>query len=80
VSDFESRSVVEMTTEAVIIRCRCGDPASHQGEICPKGQTVDLGVISYWHRNPLKRLAHAVSNFAKSHDFPHVRVKKQKEK
>lgn len=27
----------------------------------------DLGVISYWHRNPLKRWAWAIRNFLKQH-------------
>jgi hypothetical protein len=36
-------SVQEATIEAVVIR--------------KDGTTEDLGVVSYWHKNPLKRLA-----------------------
>lgn len=56
-------SLSESTLEVKIIRCGCGDPDSHNGArgpatVCPKPRAVeDKGVISYWHRNPLKRWA-----------------------
>lgn len=43
--------------DAVVIRCGCGDPTSHLGEVCPKGILVNLGTVAYFHRNPLRRLA-----------------------
>lgn len=43
--------------DAVVIRCGCGDPASHAGQVCPMGIPVELGTIAYFHRNPLRRLA-----------------------
>lgn len=43
--------------DAVVIRCGCGNPDSHKGEVCPKGKPVNLGTIAYFHRNPLRRLA-----------------------
>ncbi|MEK6323615.1 MAG: hypothetical protein AABN33_18395 [Acidobacteriota bacterium] len=45
----------EVSISAVVIRCRCGDPDSHRGEVCPRGEREDRGTVSYWHRNPLKR-------------------------
>jgi hypothetical protein len=35
------------TIDAVVIRCNCGNPTGHGGEICPKGKRVDYGTISY---------------------------------
>lgn len=45
------------TIEAVVTRCGCGDPDRyHPGKPCPRPQKVeDRGVVSYFHRNPLKR-------------------------
>lgn len=43
--------------DAVVIRCGCGNPASHTGQVCPMGIPVELGTIAYFHRNPLRRLA-----------------------
>jgi hypothetical protein len=43
--------------------CRCSNPGNHTGQPCPKGNEPcpqgieeDFGTVSYWHRNPLKRL------------------------
>lgn len=52
----DTRVVEEATIEATIIRCRCGNPASHPDAVCPQGVAVPLGVVSYYHRNPLRRL------------------------
>ncbi len=53
--------------DAVVIRCGCGNPASHAGQVCPMGIPVELGTIAYFHRNPLRRLAwelkQAIQNF-----------------
>jgi hypothetical protein len=46
----------EQTISAVVTRCRCGQPQAHQGERCPQGEQVDLGVISYSHTDPLKNI------------------------
>lgn len=53
------------TFEAKVIRCGCGDPDRlHPGRFgrpgvdrcpSPKPEVEDLGVISYYHRNPFKR-------------------------
>ncbi len=34
---------------AVVIRCRCGDPDSHKGEVCPHGVSDDLGCVASMH-------------------------------
>lgn len=44
-----SQNVKAVTIAAVVIRA--------------DGTREDLGVVSYWHRNPLRRLSHAVSQF-----------------
>lgn len=47
----------EIRLEAVVTRCGCGDPAAHAGRICPKPRAIEnRGTVSYWHRNPLRRL------------------------
>jgi hypothetical protein len=47
---------VEHELSARIIRCACNAPQTHAGQVCPRGQIVDLGLLSYWHRNPIKRI------------------------
>jgi hypothetical protein len=48
--------VKRASVEAQVIRCGCGNPASHVGAHCPRPRKVEnRGVVSYWHRNPLKR-------------------------
>ena len=55
--------VQEIEWQAVIIRCGCGDPDSHNGKRgpaspCPTPRGMeDLGVVAFWSRNPFKRLA-----------------------
>lgn len=56
-TDMDVSQPTSATVSAVVIRCTCGKPESHAGQVCPKGKAVDLGVISYYHRNPLRRLA-----------------------
>jgi hypothetical protein len=34
------------TLEGLIIRCHCGSPDSHVGQVCPNGIPIDLGVLS----------------------------------
>jgi hypothetical protein len=66
-SDFpksvsNASSPAEASIEAVVIRCGCGDPDAHNGvrgapSPCPRPRaTEDLGVVSYYSPNPLKRL------------------------
>lgn len=44
--------------QAAVVRCGCGDPLSHRGQICPKPRsTEELGTVAYWSRNPLSRWA-----------------------
>jgi hypothetical protein len=45
------------TIEAVVTRCGCGNPAGHAGRVCPNPRQVEnRGVVSFYHRNPFKRL------------------------
>lgn len=48
--------------EGVVIRCTCGHPESHVGEVCPQGKRINYGTMSYYHRNPLRQLAWNVFN------------------
>ncbi len=50
--------VKEASIEATIIRCTCDVelPCPHAGQPCPKGRVEEKGVISYYNRNPLRRL------------------------
>ena len=46
----------EMSIEAVVIRCQCADGGwQHAGQVCPGGVATNLGMVSYWHKNPLRR-------------------------
>ncbi len=55
--------VKEITVEATVIRCTCGTPAAHAGAVCPAGRAQALGLIGYYHVNPLRRLAYRVRRF-----------------
>lgn len=55
-SDQTVKQNIETTIEAAVIRCRCGDPTSHEGPHCPKGERVPLGVIAYHHTDPRKNV------------------------
>lgn len=48
----------EVSLSAVVTRCHCGNPDGHRGAVCPQGVVEDKGVISYYSRNPFKRLAY----------------------
>jgi hypothetical protein len=41
-----TESTAEAELSARIIRCGCGAPASHAGQVCPQGQIEDVGVVS----------------------------------
>ena len=47
----------EAEIQLTIVRCGCGNPASHPNAICstPRSAT-NLGIVAYISRNPLKRL------------------------
>ena len=49
-------SVESATLEATVIRCACGSPESHAGQVCPQGRTEAMGVIAEYQRHPLKRI------------------------
>jgi hypothetical protein len=52
--------VKQASIEATIIRCTCAPEAmTHEGLPCPNGRLEELGAVSYYHRNPLKRWIHA---------------------
>lgn len=52
-----SKSVVQSSMEAVVLRCNCGAaPGTHFGAQCPSPLRIPYGTVAYWHRNPLKRL------------------------
>lgn len=68
VSALGTSPVEEITISATVIRCGCGDPLNIHEQfpdgsigVCPTPRTTEeRGVISYWHRNPLKRVAHRI--------------------
>ena len=45
----------EASIEAVVLRCTCGSPSTHADRVCPLAVAVPYGVVSYYHRNPLRR-------------------------
>lgn len=49
----------EASISATVIRCGCPPgEMDHLGEVCYRPRaTEDLGVVSYWHRNPVRRAA-----------------------
>ena len=49
--------IKEIKTSMVITRCRCGNPLTHPGQICPKGKEEDKGVVGYWSSNPMRNWA-----------------------
>jgi hypothetical protein len=56
----EVQPVKEASIEATVVRCGCDDPMSHAilQLPCPTPRATEpLGVVSYWHKNPLRRLA-----------------------
>lgn len=51
--------IQEAKLKAVVTRCGCDDPMSHAKDNlpCPRPRQVEnLGLVSYWHRNPLMML------------------------
>lgn len=57
-----------------VTRCGCGEDEeareAHRaaGVPCPNAiGTEELGLIGYWHRNPLKRLAYQLGKFFRKH-------------
>jgi hypothetical protein len=55
--NFGKKSQVqEAITSAIILRCACGNPLSHEGEQCPNPSIEDLGTIAYYNKNPMKLL------------------------
>lgn len=61
-----TRVPVSLEMTAQVIRCRCGDPDSHNGvrgpaTVCPKGEAEAPFEVGYWHRSAFRRLAHAIA-------------------
>jgi hypothetical protein len=53
----EIASVNELTLSAVIIRCGCGNPEAHRGQICPRPRKKEnRGELAYWHPSLWRRL------------------------
>lgn len=49
---------------AVVIRCGCGDPASHAGQVCPKPKQLEnLGKVASYYRNPITRILKRIERF-----------------
>jgi hypothetical protein len=48
-----SAQPTEISIEATILRCTCGKPDDHRGQVCPQAKVIPLGIVSYRHRNPL---------------------------
>lgn len=45
--------------------CHCKNPQEHTGlpcpygnDSCPQGKKENFGIVSYWHKNPFKRLSY----------------------
>ena len=53
---MEANQAGELEIEVTVIRCTCGQPESHQGQVCPQGRAENLGTVSYWHRSRWRRL------------------------
>lgn len=47
---------VSIQVEGVVLRCGCGDPDSHAGQVCPRPVEEPLGVVAEWHRDLLRRI------------------------
>jgi hypothetical protein len=53
--------------KAVVIRCGCGNPASHPDAPCPTPLKLeDLGTVAYFSRNPLRQAAWDLFNLFRS--------------
>lgn len=61
ISKFKKPKSIEYSM--VIIRCGCGEPESHAGNICPKGIDKNLGVVDAYYRNPFKQFSFIIKKF-----------------
>jgi hypothetical protein len=59
-SELIARTERSAQIEVVVSRCQCVVKGQHPGEPCPTGRVVDFGIVSYWHKNPLRRWAWAI--------------------
>lgn len=64
-TDVQTRLVLEQKVTGTILRCHCGPQgtAIHRGVDCPHAERIELGTLSYWHRNPLRRMAFRARQF-----------------
>ncbi|MDE2354808.1 MAG: hypothetical protein KGL17_07270 [Betaproteobacteria bacterium] len=63
----------QISLQGAVIRCRCTDaqkaaPDWHgrRQQPCPRGASEDLGTLSFWDANPLKRLAWRLSRLMRA--------------
>ena len=70
-----------ISVQGAVIRCTCTDvrkaaPDWHGalGLPCPQGATADLGVLAYWHPNPLRRWAWRLSKLLRGQRAGHIRT------
>jgi len=63
-TQLSGAKIDEASVSAVVIRCGCNDGGlNHQGRPCHSPRKVEnRGVISYYHRNPLRRWAWAIKH------------------
>jgi hypothetical protein len=52
----------QASTDAVIIRCGCGDPGRiHPGAVCPTPRKIeDIGTVAYWHKSWYMRVFYRI--------------------
>ena len=54
---MDAGTVEEAYMEAVVMRCGCGEPDSHQGEVCPQAWEDKAAFRQgYWNRDQEKQL------------------------
>lgn len=41
----------QAAVEATILRCRCGEPDSHAGAVCPQAVPEPLGMVAFEHHD-----------------------------
>lgn len=53
-TQLKATGLTEVRVEATVLRCRCGNPNSHTGAVCPNARVETIGTVGYIHRNPIK--------------------------
>lgn len=57
-----------MEVETTIIRCRCGNPAAHRDQVCPKGVAERSVQQAYWHASAWMRFKNKIRQYFISQD------------